>query len=759
MKVKKIILFFSLWVANGLAFSQNNNLDSLQNLLMTVQQDTLKHTILMEIGNQQQKSNPDSALFYHTQSFELAKKISPPEGELLQAASLRNKGWDYALKGDYNKALNLFDKSIKITEKYIQNNDLEIVKKAIKIQAGCYSQIGICYFNLGNPKKALAYTNKSLSQNRRTQNKIGQAANFGNLGIFYAEQGEYPKALSNFYSSLKINEEINDKKCQADNLANIGSTYADIGENKKALFYFSKAQKIDKLINNKAGEASNLGNIGSIYNDMGDDNKALEFFFKALSIYNEIGNKNGQSSNLANIGNTYSNLGNLSKALEYSQKSLKISEEIGSMGNIAFNNSTLGVVYAKLKQHALAEHYLKRAEELNHDLGSIVRLKSDYKGLAELYEQTEKHKLALSYYKKFVQLEDSIKSEDNYKAGLQQEIKYEYEKQAAIDSIANAKELEIKEIEIAKQQTEIKAKRNQQYALYSGLALVLIFSAVMYNRYRVTKKQKHIIEIQKSETEKQKLLVEEKNKEISDSIIYAKRIQEAILPSRYSLTEHLKNGFVLYKPKDIVSGDFYWLEKYNESIYFAAADCTGHGVPGAMVSVVCANALSKALLEENQTETGELLDRTRELVVERFTKNDENVKDGMDISLCRISNNQLQWSGANNPLWIIRKNSNEVEEIKGNKQPIGKSDSSQPFTSHEVELTTGDTIYIFTDGFADQFGGEKGKKFMYKQLKELFLAINHLKMDEQREKLNQAFINWQGSQEQVDDVCIIGVRV
>jgi serine phosphatase RsbU (regulator of sigma subunit) len=269
-------------------------------------------------------------------------------------------------------------------------------------------------------------------------------------------------------------------------------------------------------------------------------------------------------------------------------------------------------------------------------------------------------------------------------------------------------------------------------------------------------------------TENQKHIIEEKHKEITDSIKYAKHIQEAILPSNISLSEKLKNGFVLFKPKDVVSGDFYWMETYTHStsqtendhwIYFAAADCTGHGVPGAMLSVVCASALSKTLLEEDITDTGKILNRTRELVVGRFAKSNENVKDGMDISLCALHGKTLQWSGANNPLWILRKNATQIEETKPDKQPIGKVDNPRPFTSHTFNLEQGDTIYIFTDGYQDQFGGERGKKFKATQLKELLLQIQHKTMDVQKEILLTTFEKWRGGLDQIDDVCVIGVRV
>jgi serine phosphatase RsbU (regulator of sigma subunit) len=308
----------------------------------------------------------------------------------------------------------------------------------------------------------------------------------------------------------------------------------------------------------------------------------------------------------------------------------------------------------------------------------------------------------------------------------------------------------------------------------------------MYNRFKVTQKQKSIIEIQKTEVERQreyaeeqqyiaeqqKHLVEEKNKEILDSINYAKRIQEAILPSKDSLVENLKNGFVLYKPKDIVAGDFYWLERVGDMVYFAAADCTGHGVPGALVSVVCSNALTKALLEEEISESGKILDRARELVIEKFSKSGSDVKDGMDISLCRldIKNLKLQWSGANNPLWIVRKSKNniangspeasvELLETKPDKQPIGKYAEAKPFTTHNLDLDSGDCIYIFTDGYSDQFGGNDGKKFKAASLKKLLLSLQDQSMDEQKTIIHQTFEDWRGTLEQVDDVCVIGVKI
>jgi serine phosphatase RsbU (regulator of sigma subunit) len=276
------------------------------------------------------------------------------------------------------------------------------------------------------------------------------------------------------------------------------------------------------------------------------------------------------------------------------------------------------------------------------------------------------------------------------------------------------------------------------------------------------------------EINQQKELVEHQNKEILDSINYALRLQKAILPEKEHMDQALKESFVLFKPKDIVSGDFYWISEKPEETLVAAVDCTGHGVPGALVSMVGSNNLDRCVGEFDLRKPSDILDKLKELVVATFESTGDEVKDGMDISLVALApessrgnKSVLQYSGANNPLWIIRKDTKppaegedaNVFEIKADKQPIGKFDYGKPFTNHEVEVEKGDCVYIFTDGYADQFGGPLGKKFRYKTLKNLLLQIHHLPMSEQRNILDETFEKWKGELAQIDDVCVIGIRV
>jgi serine phosphatase RsbU (regulator of sigma subunit) len=277
----------------------------------------------------------------------------------------------------------------------------------------------------------------------------------------------------------------------------------------------------------------------------------------------------------------------------------------------------------------------------------------------------------------------------------------------------------------------------------------------------------------KKELDESRIKVQEKNREISDSINYAKRIQNAMLPSESFFQKNFNDYFLYYKPKDIVAGDFYWMEEVDGKMLVAAADCTGHGVPGALVSLVCYNALNKAVFEYKLTDPGKILDLTRQFVIEHFSKTDEKVKDGMDISFASIDKitGETIWAGANNPLWYYQ--NNEIKIIPSNKQPIGITENPSPFISHTIQLKHGDCVYLFTDGFADQFGGRhsasggwlsdaahgQGKKFKYKQMKEIITTISNKSMRDQKNILNEALENWKGNLEQVDDILIIGIRV
>jgi len=604
-------------------------------------------------------------------------------------------------------------------------------------------------------KKSLLKNNSEIVKKRL---KTSLAAALNNIGYIYNAQGQTKKALAYFSQSLKISEELGDKKEIAFSLNNIIETLNGQGEAIEVLDYLSRSiKKREEEILSKSDMAISLNNIGALYNSRGQVKEALGYYSRSLKIREEIGDKEGIASSLNNIGVIYIKQGQVKEALGYYNRSLKIREEIGDKSGMASSLNNIGVIYKDLGQLNEALIYGLKSLTFSQEIASPMRIGRASGLLSEVYEKQDKGIKALEMYKLFITMRDSIENKETQKAAALQQAKYAYEKQKTLDDAAHNKILAVEQEE--KEQQQILTG-----AITIGLGLVVIFLIFVFNRLKATRKQKAVIEQQKVEVEKQKEVVdlahnelEEKNQEIMDSIVYAKRIQSAILPPSKVVKECLKESFILYKPKDVVAGDFYWMHQQEGKVLFAAADCTGHGVPGAMVSVVCNNALNRSVREYGLTIPGEILDKTREIVVQEFEKSEEDVKDGMDIALCSIEGMKLQYAGAYNPLWIIR--NGEVLETKANKQPIGQFENPEPYITHSFNLEKGDAIYIFSDGYVDQFGGEKEKKFKAKAFRELILSIQDKAMEEQKKSIDEAFETWKGDLEQIDDVCVIGVRM
>jgi serine phosphatase RsbU (regulator of sigma subunit) len=463
------------------------------------------------------------------------------------------------------------------------------------------------------------------------------------------------------------------------------------------------------------GIANTLNNFGSIYKEQGDYTKAIDYHNQSLKIKKELGDKKGISGSLNDIGNIYKEQGDYTKSFEYSQQSLSIALEIG----------------AALETKQAASSLWK----VNKKLG--------------------RYKESLEMYELFISTRDSLESEANQKAVIRQEYKYAYEKQAAADSITNAEADKVKDAlltaekaENKQHQLEATAQKQKAYFLYGGLGLAILFGGFIFNRFRVTSKQKEIIE--------------EAHKEITDSIDYAERIQRSFLATKEILDTNLKDYFVFFKPKNVVSGDFYWADLLSNGTFAVVnADSTGHGVPGAIMSILNISSIEGAV-KEGATAPHEIFNKTRQSIIKRLKKDGspEGGKDGMDASIVcfDFENKKLTYTAAQNPIWVIR--DNEVIQIKAEKMPVGKHEFDHvPFEGGEFDLQKGDQIYTLTDGFQDQFGGPNGKKFMIKRMREYVLSISHLPMAEQHQKLNEAFSDWKGDLEQVDDVCVIGVKI
>ena len=517
---------------------------------------------------------------------------------------------------------------------------------------------------------------------------------------------------------------------------------------------------------------------------MGLSNKALKHFKEAdkyysqcLKLFIELKHIAGQAVVYNNLGIVNKESGNKEVSLNYFTKSLEIREQMGSKQGIAVVYNNIGELYTQYNEYEKAIDYLKKSLVITSELGFKDLLFHNYGLLNKAYFNDQKLDSAYHYLSLLSILKDTLNNQQRTNQLSELEVRFETENKE--------REIEVLEKEKIIQNEQVERQKWQIVAVVSGLVLSLVVVLMVYINLRSKSKakeeiekqkqlvdetneelnqsneellaQRDEIESQKIEVETQKSLVDIKNKEITDSITYAKRKQKAILPSEKLINEQLKQSFVLYKPKDIIAGDFYWLETIENRTYFAVADCTGHGVPGAMVSVVCNNALNRVLREFKFTKPSKILDKVREIVLSEFSEEEGGIRDGMDIALCMIEGDKLEYSGANSPLWIVR--GDEVLVTKANRQPIGRYENKKPFVNHEIYLLKGDLVMIFTDGYADQFGGEKGKKMGYKIFRDRLLELKPKSLKEKKLLLNEFFESWKREEEQVDDVCVMGVSI
>ena len=599
--------------------------------------------------------------------------------------------------------------------------------------------------------KNVAKTNKTTLYSLQRSRGLSYSI----MGNACYDHGYYPAALTHLFTSLKIYENINHIYNIAAVRTTIGLVYYFQGNYDEALKNHFIVLKIYEESADKSGLAMAYNNIGIVYTDQGKLDEALKNHQASLNIKLELGeNKSGIAASYNNIGRVLYKQKKFEEAQKNNLICLKLYGEMGDKEGVALSYFNLGDVSIQQKKYNDAVAYLLKAKTISEETHYKANLKFIYSSLTELFEAKKDYKKAYENHKLYIVYRDSLVNEETKEQTLQQQMTYDFEKKEAVANVEHQKEIENQKL-LAQEKSR---KQNLVIIFVAiGLLLVLVFAGFIFKSLRVTRKQKHIIE-------QQKHIVEEHQKEIIDSITYAKRLQQAILPSKDEIRKHIPHHFILYQPKDIVAGDFYWMHVVDNLVFIAAADSTGHGVPGAMVSVVCSNALNRAVDEFKLRETGKILDKTRELVLETFAKSGEEIKDGMDISLLCIekTKQQIYWSGANNPLWYISSSADTMDvinEIKANKQPIGKTDNPIPFMIHTLQFNQGDVFYLMTDGFADQFGGPKGKKYKYKALQEKLIATSHLSMQQQQEELVNSFNEWKGILEQVDDVTIIGIRI
>ncbi|MCW5886446.1 MAG: tetratricopeptide repeat protein, partial [Candidatus Kapabacteria bacterium] len=671
------------------------------------------------------------------------------------ALNLGNIGIIYGSQSEYSKALEYFHKSLKINEE-LQN------KEGI---AGNLGNLGAIYNYQSDIPKALEYYHKAFRINEEIGNKKGVAANLLNIGNIYKYKSDYIRALENYQQALKINEELGNKKGVANSLGYIGLLYSSQANYPKALEYYLKTLKIEEELGNKSGIAGTLNNIGGVYNYQFEYEKALEYFQKALKINEETNNKRWIAYNLGNIGSIYSSLFKYSEALDYFQKALKMNIEIGNIYGKANNFSNMGDLYLKLSKESVVSKIMEREISINLDkeinlnksidffleaikifeeIGEKEAKTQTYKGLADAYFDRGDYKRAFEAFKEYKTLQDSV---------------FNMDKAKEIANLEAKRENELKDKEIVILQTEKKAQQFQSYLLGGGVIVLFGAFGLAFIRFREKKKLSDKLAIQKSEIETQKSIVEEKNEQITASITYASTIQSAILPWDSTLKKVFGEILVFYKPKDIVSGDSYWFKEVEGIKFLAVIDCTGHGIPGAMLTVIASSVLDDAVLGKRLNDTGRILTFMNEKVTEVLNQRlEENkIRDGMEVCMLAIHQNKVQFSGAGRPLYL---KNGTLEIFKTDKRGIaGQTENDEyTFSSVEIDRTENMMLYLTSDGYSDQMN-EKSKKFSTKRFVALLDSISDKPISDQYEILENEFNSHKGGRSQIDDVTIIGVKL
>lgn len=615
--------------------------------------------------------------------------------------------------------------------------------KSIEFKEGVaesYNKIAIGYNYFGDLSMAEAYYDSALTIYNEIDDNMGVALVYTNLGVLNRKRGNTDKALDYLLQSLRIREQLKDSVGIAMSFHNIGGIYYMIDEYDKAIEYFLESLEFNTNLGRQLEMAKNNNNIGSVYQQTNEYDKALKYYEDALDYFKTTNYKIYVAIIQDNIGSIYANKGDFEKALTYHSEALSIHERLKNNSGISYTNNNIGNLYMKMGHYSKANSYLRKSLDIAEKINDIDQLYQVHHSLSENYELLGRYKESLAYFKEYSTLKDSFLNENKQNEIAELEAKYETEKKEA--------QIKLQELELERKEAELKRNKVEQLAFIISLSLITIIVIILAIRYREKRKSNKILA--------------EKNRNITESITYARKIQSAVLPPEDLINEMLPEHFILYKPRDIVSGDFYWITRIKNKTIVAAADCTGHGVPGAFMSVLGFTLLNEVVSDLEEIKPHIILNKLR-FKVKNALRQEGNVyeaQDGIDIALCVIDqeNLMLEYSGAHNPM-IIFKNG-ELVKVKGDRMPVGyqiKGDES--FTNHEIKFSKGDMLYLYSDGYIDQFGGKKGSRFKAGNFEKILNTIHTKPVDSQKNYLDKTLNDWKGEFDQIDDILVMGIRL
>lgn len=728
------------------------NVDSLHEVLKTNISDTSRINALIDLGKAYKSRNPDSSLYYLNKALVLSKEKNFKKGE---GSSDLNIGLIYRLAQKPDSALIFYRNSLSVWKELA---DTVEITKVLTHVGNMFGEIGRFKVSISFHETALLFATKAGITKQIAQSNY-------NLGNAYKKIGVLSKALDYYMEAKKIFESIGDQKGIASSLNLIGILYMEWLQLNKAIETYYESLKLEEARNNKPGIADININFGTVFVKMKRHDEAIKYYQKAYDISNEINDRNMMAYSLMHLALVYTDEYNFVKAEEYLNTLKGLLQYVSIKDKMATIKQGIGYCYLVQNRCQEALQYLESSIKISEEDGLTEIASTSYLFLSQAYICIGEGVKSAEYYKKY----DQSREESN-KIINDARVQFETAQKERENTILKEQQETSKKL--------IKVQRQAIYIFIIGLLVIVIFLFIVINQYRQKKRANIILA-------EQKKFIEEQKKEIEDSITYAKRIQEAVISLSDTEGTLLEKSFVIFRPKSVVSGDFYWATNVADYLIVTVADCTGHGVPGAFMSMLGVSFLTEIVRKKEISTAGEVLDDLRKYIIAALKQKGllGEQKDGMDICLCAINTNTLvcQYAGANNPLYVVKKGIADnaegkgilqttdryLMEIKGDKMPVAIYERMKDFANHTFQLEKGDRIYMSSDGFSDQFGGPGGRKFMAKNFKNLLLTSASQKIEEQNATIVAEFEKWLSYTdkttghhfEQIDDVTVMGIEI
>ncbi len=606
-----------------------------------------------------------------------------------------------------------------------------------------------------NPDSSAILADSALTIAKRNKYLFGMAQAYANLGGALTTTGKYDLAIKNLINSATIFEKTKNIYGLTNVLNTIGNAYLGIKNTNKAYEYYLKSYEYanQEPVNENMVAVTSFG-IGSILTEQGKSAEAISYFRKAEESFKKQNILNYAAMAVSMIGETYYRDSNYVEAEKNYTKVIPVFREMHDDYGLASALANMGKIEFDRKNYKNASANYEEALSINLKRNAYDNIQTNALALSEIMDAQNRSAEALKYYKTYMQYKDSVVNIERNRSIAEAESKYESEKKE--------QQLKVKNLELEKTQIQSSQRGMLVYIFAGAMVVFIVLLFFVFKQFNEKKKANILLTNKNEEIEKQKSIIEEKNKDITDSINYSKHIQQAIIPSTLKVKSTLNESLIFFRPKDIISGDFYFVEKLNNSIYIAVIDCTGHGVPGALLSVFAysniKNIISTGIYSKNPA--GILTELCRQFKA-NLQSHAIKINDGVDMSICILNTetNKLYYSGAKNNMLQVNKDG--LKEYSADRWGVSGSneEAHTVFTNHEINAKEGDKYFLFTDGFADQFGGPKGKKFKLKQLESLLLMTHDMPFEQQSFTLNQTFVDWKGNLEQIDDVTIVGFGI